>query len=124
MPLQTKEKQVAYQKVWMKSRRTKFIGGKPCSRCGTLENTEIHHRDPSAKESHRIWSWSETRIREELAKCDILCRNCHMEHHRAEALAARKHGTMTMYKNAKCRCADCRAVNANYVREVRARNGR
>ncbi len=45
---------------------------------------EFHHRDPRSKE-FAIGSdgipRSRERVRAELAKCDLLCANCHRERH-------------------------------------------
>lgn len=41
---------------------------------------EFHHKDPLAKEvriAEVIVKWSWDRIKKEVEKCDILCRNCH-----------------------------------------------
>lgn len=56
-----------------------------CSICGyhkCFRALHFHHRDPDSKsfsisdQMHRV-SW--IRLEEELAKCDILCANCHAE---------------------------------------------
>lgn len=52
-----------------------------CKACGNNDHRvlEFHHRDPSQKERavtemmHSSWK----RIMEEVAKCDVLCANCH-----------------------------------------------
>jgi 5-methylcytosine-specific restriction endonuclease McrA len=65
------------------------LHGQRCAHCGTSEQLEIHHRDRDAKVSHRICSWSPARQRVELAKCEFLCRGCHIaESRRTGALAA------------------------------------
>ena len=70
-----------------KQRKIKYIrqlGGK-CQSCG-LELTDsnycvfdFHHTDPQEKEY--MWTklrlFSDSRIREELSKCRLLCANCH-----------------------------------------------
>ena len=66
-------------------------GGK-CNRCG-FDNPgalEFHHKDPNEKqyEVARCLDWasqggslSGERLRAELAKCELLCRNCHVVEH-------------------------------------------
>lgn len=58
-----------------------------CSKCDESYPAclEFHHRDPSQKDigiaeaiSNR---WSPTRILTEIAKCDVLCSNCHHKVH-------------------------------------------
>ena len=59
-----------------------------CIRCGEsdLACLDFHHRDPSEKEGHigYIRRFSIERIKAEIAKCDVLCANCHRKHHRDE----------------------------------------
>ena len=65
-----------------------------CIKCGEDHpaTLDCHHRDPSTK--IRIGTngrssvsemvakgWSRERILEEIAKCDIICSNCHRKHH-------------------------------------------
>jgi len=68
-----------------KQKAIDMLGGK-CKECGWTGNQagfDFHHRDPSQKEfslgniAHKSWSV----IKEELKKCDLLCRNCHSIHH-------------------------------------------
>jgi hypothetical protein len=57
--------------------------GKCCLRCGFSDSRalDIHHRDGTTKETtlaqalHRAWSIK--RMAREIAKCDLLCANCH-----------------------------------------------
>lgn len=63
----------------------KEYGGK-CSCCGynnTLAALEFHHRDPSTKEFHfgSRRGLSLDKLRKELDKCILVCRNCHAEIH-------------------------------------------
>lgn len=88
-----------------------------CVRCGkTPDQSQIHfhHRHPESK-SFEIANWanhSERALRDELAKCDTLCLNCHRDEHRAPC------GTRGAYKRG-CRCDDCRAAQSTYAREAR-----
>tara|TARA_R110000782_G_scaffold206638_1_gene295189 strand:+ start:336 stop:731 length:396 start_codon:yes stop_codon:yes gene_type:complete len=58
-----------------------------CSRCGFNHPAalDFHHRDPSTKslkfESIAMVKKNEKIIMEEIAKCDILCSNCHRIEH-------------------------------------------
>lgn len=83
-----KEKQSQYKKKrdqdlkkWLESQKIK------CSRCpedypATLK---FHHRDPLQKEitlSRALRNgWSAERMEKEIAKCEVLCGNCHDKHH-------------------------------------------
>ena len=74
----TKEEQREYQRKWVAKRRADFFADKECIRCGSHEDLELDHVDPSQKISHNIWSWSEHRRLTEIAKCQILCHDCHV----------------------------------------------
>jgi hypothetical protein len=56
---------------------------KRCVRCGIEDPDvlEFHHKDPSQKLAHlgaaSTRSWGVERVRAEVAKCDVLCANCH-----------------------------------------------
>jgi transcription elongation factor Elf1 len=64
-----------------------------CARCGENHpaTLEFHHSDPQTKDLslyEAVWShdWGKARILAEVAKCTILCANCHRKHHWEEAL--------------------------------------
>lgn len=65
----------------------RLLGG-ACQRCGYMRNhaaIAFHHRSPGSKSfqldlrnlSNRTWQ----RVLDEVAKCDLLCCNCHLEVH-------------------------------------------
>lgn len=60
-----------------------YKGGK-CSRCGYCKcqaGLDFHHegdKDPNWK---RMRAWNFEKIRKELDKCSLVCRNCHAEIH-------------------------------------------
>jgi 5-methylcytosine-specific restriction endonuclease McrA len=88
--------------------------GGVCVKCGSSEQIEIDHVDPSAKEYKIATIWSRKKeIREaELAKCQLLCYSCHKEKTITENIKEFEHGTFSMYQSRKCRCQECRAANA------------
>lgn len=70
-----------------KNKRTQLVleaGGK-CVECGYdkyIGALQFHHRDPATKLftiSGKGQTYSIARMREEAAKCDLLCANCHAE---------------------------------------------
>ncbi len=81
-----KEKKKIPSRRELKAKAVEHKGGK-CINCGynrCLAALTFHHRDPEQKDFGissliRIASWKE--IKKELAKCDLLCTNCHAEHH-------------------------------------------
>ena len=62
-------------------RAVKYLGGK-CVECGYdkhICSLDFHHKDPTQKSknfsSKQGWSWE--RLKEEIDKCELLCKNCH-----------------------------------------------
>ena len=102
-----------YQRVRIATRRAAWLAvNGPCRQCGSVDQLEIDHIDPGQKVSHRIWSWSDTRLLAELEKCQVLCRSCHM----IKSLGAvdlAPHGTHQCYRRG-CRCDECRAGHASH----------
>ena len=73
----------------IKKRAVESKGGK-CKNCGYCKNyaaLDFHHTDPTEKDVYystsRHWSWG--RLKDELQHCELLCRNCHAEHHNPQA---------------------------------------
>lgn len=81
MPCKTVEAQRAFQREWVRGRRAAFLQGKRCAVCGAGERLELHHVDPAAKIDHKVWSWCGERREAELAKCQVLCQDCHRQLH-------------------------------------------
>lgn len=109
-----------YQNRWMARRRAEFLAGKGCAFCGSSERLEVDHIDPAQKTEHKIWSWSDERRAAELAKCRILCHDCHVKRHADDRRKPLVHGTANAYAKKRCRCAECRAWNAARVTRRRA----
>ena len=110
-----------YHRQWHANRRAAwFAENGPCAKCGSWERLELDHIDRATKVDHHIWSWSEKRRAAELAKCQVLCRSCHIDKTREENRSKAPCGTRARYK-AGCRCAPCKAANAEYSRELKAR---
>lgn len=68
-----------YERVVKERRRKWFEENGPCVDCGTWDNLELDHDDPAIKVSHTVWSWSDAKRLEELAKCKARCHGCHLE---------------------------------------------
>lgn len=120
MPYKDPEIQKTYQREWIRKRREKYTAGFCCIDCGSKEKIHIDHVDPSKKLDHRIWSWSEKRLLEELNKCVPRCENCHTERH-AKEMRVDHHG-LTMYENHGCRCKTCKKAKA--IKNLRTRVNR
>ena len=73
-----------YRRSYYRKRRSHLIdllGGK-CVICGSTERLEIDHIDPATKEfdiSSMVLHTSEKHLTEELQKCQLLCRKCHIQ---------------------------------------------
>lgn len=78
-----KEYMKQYQRKWQLSRREKYFEGKVCAKCESVERLELDHIDPTIKkyEPRALWGMSEANPNRiaELAKCQILCHDCHKE---------------------------------------------
>ena len=89
MALQDKAAYNEYMRVYMKRRYyekrqifTDALGGK-CEKCGGRNNLEFDHVNPDAK-SFTIgkgWSTTDDRLIAEIAKCRLLCKECHTDRH-------------------------------------------
>lgn len=59
-----------------------------CIRCGDTRwyVLDFHHRDPASKDFplSEVDKFGIQRIMKEVEKCDVLCANCHREHHHFE----------------------------------------
>lgn len=116
-----------YQRQWLADRRNRaviLLGG-CCSWCSSVKNLEIDHIIPAINEGYsspggKMWSWAWARIEQELAKCQLLCEDCHKKK-TFEEQRGQEHGTAAGYCNRKCRCVSCREYMKLYKRDYRAR---
>lgn len=115
------KKQSNYMRIWMQNRRTAWFADKCCVKCKSTERLELDHLVPKDKVSHRIWSWSADRRQEELNKCQVLCRKCHIAKHAAERTKGLRHGVITGYTGYACRCDLCRKAHREQMRSYRLR---
>lgn len=83
MPYKNKDIQREYQRNWIAKRRAQYLRGKNCTKCGSVNALEFHHKNPDNKITHRFWSWRKDRLEAELAKCEVLCARCHDQEHAA-----------------------------------------
>lgn len=60
-----------------------------CKNCGENDPAclDFHHRDPTEKEITvaSAVQYSKAKVLREIAKCDVLCANCHRKHHANDA---------------------------------------
>lgn len=95
----------------------KLLGGE-CAVCGSAEDLEIDHIDPTTKtmDLGHFWSVSEARYKAELAKCQLLCGPHHNDKTRIQ-ISVPHGGGKSGKKN--CKCDPCRARRAEYMRNYR-----
>lgn len=117
MPYKNIENKRKLERERNRARRIEWFNKNgPCS-CGSRERLELDHIDPETKIDHKIWSWSDQRRSEELAKCQVLCYNCHKEKSRKEKFREiPAHGTIARYKHKRfpCKCEYCKEANAKH----------
>lgn len=85
MPYASKEAQKEYQNRWVRKRRDwldRYKVLKGCSICGYKKHAvalDFHHRDPAEKIERitQMVTWAKVKIKAEVAKCDVVCANCH-----------------------------------------------
>lgn len=84
-----------------------YMGGN-CMVCGSTENLEVDHIDPTNKSFEIKYNLTlDDRLKAELAKCQLLCK----DHHLAKTLEQREpyiHGTVYGWMKKKCRCELCK----------------
>ena len=78
----TKHKCKERNKQWLKT----FLQDKNCTECGESDKAvlEFHHLDPATKSfciANGISHYSLTRLQQEVAKCGVICSNCHLRKH-------------------------------------------
>jgi len=119
----------AYQRDYKRHRyaaiveEMKTILGGRCCRCGSRDDLEFDHIDRNTKtvEITKITTYSREVILMELAKCQLLCAECHKvktseahDNHQVE------HGGGVSGKK-NCPCDACRARKREYMREYQQR---
>lgn len=103
-----------------------YLGGK-CVKCGSTEHLHVDHMDHLNK-SFTIsenWGRSWDVLEQELKKCQLLCKDHHLEKSKEEGSFAKgwtnqprqKHGTAWSYIKYKCRCDDCKAAKARSAKK-------
>lgn len=105
-----------------------FSENGPCRVCGSSDNLEVDHVNPSEKSFSIHWGMRWDALEVELKKCQALCERCHDNKSAAEKSKGGqlvrekthgdfKHGTLNGYKYRKCRCEECRAAMNDYARK-------
>lgn len=102
------------------------LGGK-CVICGSEEELQLDHikREEKSFPIGQMWSVSWERFEAELAKCQLLCWQCHKaktvwEMGRKDARL--NHGTLASYRY--CKCDLCKKAYADYWKSYKPRKKR
>ncbi len=118
-----------YMRVYMahryrrrRNQAIKELGGK-CVKCGTSKNLQLDHIKPETKKfaiGARLAGVSEQKFKAELAKCQLLCEECHIEKsiiERGHKIAKGTHGTVSSYRY--CKCEACKAAKSEANKQYR-----
>ncbi len=106
----------------MNRRRQSYFHDKQCAVCGSKERLELDHIDRSQKSSHRIWSLAKEKRDAEIAKCQVLCHDCHWKKtYKDMNYGNPTHGKSSTYKEYKCRCQPCCDAFRELGRRYRAK---
>lgn len=100
------------------------LGGK-CLRCADVKALEFDHIDPQKKTKNipELLLGSLKRLDEELEKCQLLCRACHLQKTADEyertgrTRVSELHGNISAYQNYSCRCEICLKWFSEYRKE-------
>lgn len=92
--METREESNARSLAFYRNRRDSWIAENgPCQHCGSTENLEVDHIDPSTKDPRlrgwsggtgNYWRWKKKDREAELAKCQVLCYSCHKKKTKSE----------------------------------------
>ena len=94
-----------------------MLGGE-CVLCGSKENLEFDHIDPTTKKLDvgKLLNYSKAVAEAELSKCQLLCKTHHIAKSRKEASV--EHGGGASGKK-NCKCAPCRLRKAEYMKNYK-----
>ena len=102
-----------YFRNYYKERKQKYINmlGGQCSICGSKNNLQFHHKDRTTKNFSigKLMNYSETKVLQELDKCVLICKSCHIKHHSED-------GTFKSCGGRRERSCGGNAYNARKVR--------
>jgi hypothetical protein len=124
MPYKDPIRQRAYDREWRRKRRAEWVEANgPCAHCGGEDQLEVDHvnRADKTMEPASIWGRRLEEREAELAKCQVLCHECHANKTASEREPAQEHGTWYTWQEKKCRCEQCRFFFNNYRRDWRRR---
>jgi 5-methylcytosine-specific restriction endonuclease McrA len=100
------------------------LGG-VCKNCGSEEQLEFDHIDPTTKQGSiaKLWSYSYQRFLDELKLCQLLCRDCHIEKSKMDNGVEHGGGKSGKWvtnlegKRKACACGPCRKARNLYMKK-------
>lgn len=111
-----------YTRLRYRFRRKLIINylGNKCIKCKSTKKLEVDHIDRATKTMNpsQLWKVSEKRLWEEIAKCQLLCQDCHIKktvEERGQKLARGTHGTLSSYRY--CKCDICKETQVFYTKK-------
>lgn len=111
-----------YHREYYRKRRQAifdYLGG-VCVACGTTEDLQVDHKDPTQKSFAISSKLSVKNNKAELDKCQLLCDKHHREKTAAEN-SGFTHGTIYAWMKIKCDCIDCSNAKRLWHNERNAR---
>ena len=128
------EKKRTYDRAWMAARRSAWIKEHgPCARCNSWDDLEVDHIDPATKlyPPAALWGMSPLNPKRiaELAKCQVLCCDCHTAKtilENTRTVCVHGHDKTVSGRDTDGSCSECRRVKDRKRRRRNARsfNGR
>lgn len=121
MPYKDRSVKREYQRTWVAARRADYMDGRKCASCGSAENLENDHIDPSQKITHKVFSLSLAKRSTELLKCQALCVDCHRTKTAKDRLEKTPltHGASGYRRG--CRCAKCKVGHREKMQDWHSR---
>lgn len=102
------------QRGWLRKQHLIEVKGGGCEKCGYNKCSRclsFHHRDPRKKKFNldlrNIGNFSWDVVLDEFEKCDLLCMNCHGEHHDSETSKEYKDYVMKLLESKIHACLNC-----------------
>lgn len=107
----------------LRSEAISYLGGK-CKKCGSINSLEIDRIERSKKEVNlsRTLNCSLKRFWNEINKCQLLCKDCHIIKTVLESgrvIARGNHGTISTYRY--CKCVLCKKAKSDWSKNYKNR---
>lgn len=109
-----------YQRERYRIKKTEAVAelGGRCVKCSSTEDLQFDHIDPTSKVKNVTVMFNTVKWKDEIKKCQLLCRKCHIDKSiidKGHKKAVGTHGTLSSYKY--CKCDLCRDAKSEYSRE-------